>query len=55
MQEPLLPAPAGLASVTAVVGTQEFWQFMATVSQLIAQLVNPVAAAGNWGGVKGIG
>jgi hypothetical protein len=55
LQAPLLPAPAGFASVAAVVGTQEFWQFMASVSQLIVQLVNPVAAAGNWGGVKGIG
>jgi len=55
LQAPLLPAPAGFASVAAVVGTQEFWQFMASVSQLIVQLVNPDAAAGNWGGVKGIG
>jgi hypothetical protein len=55
LHAPLLPAPAGFASVTAVVGTQEFWQFMANVSQLIAQLVNPDAAAGNWGGANGIG
>ena len=53
LQAPLLPAPAGFASVAAVVGTQEFWQFMASVSQLIAQFVNP--DPGNWGGVKGIG
>jgi hypothetical protein len=51
----LLPAAAGFAATAAVVGMQEFWQFIACVSQLIAQLVNPVAAAGNWGGVKGIG
>jgi len=31
-----LPAPAaGFAVIAAVVGTQEFWQFIACVSQLI--------------------
>jgi hypothetical protein len=53
LQAPLLPAPAGFASVAEVVGTQKLWQFMASVSQLIVQLVNP--DPGNWGGVKGIG
>jgi hypothetical protein len=55
LQAPLLPDPAGFASVAAVAGTQEFWQFMASVSQAIEQAVDAVAAAGNWGGVKGIG
>jgi hypothetical protein len=30
----LLPAAAGFAATAAVVGMQEFWQFIACVSQL---------------------
>jgi len=53
LQAPEPVDAAGFAVTAAVVGTQEFWQFMASVSQLIAQFVNP--DPGNWGGVKGIG
>jgi len=52
LQAPVAGTVAGFA---AVVGTQEFWQFMASVSQPIEQVVNAVVDAGNWGGVKGIG
>jgi hypothetical protein len=56
LQELVTPAGAkGFAAAAPVAGTQEFWQFMARVSQLSAQVVNPDAADGNWGGVKGIG
>jgi hypothetical protein len=34
LQAPLLPDPAGFASVAAVVGMQAFWQIIACVSQL---------------------
>jgi len=34
LQAPLLPDPAGFAATAAVVGMQEFWQFIACVSQL---------------------
>ena len=54
LQEPVAGTVAGFAAAE-VAETQEFWQFMASVSQAIEQLVNAVAAAGNWGGVKGIG
>jgi hypothetical protein len=54
LQEPVAGTDAGVAA-GEVVGMQKFWQFMASVSQAAEQLVNAVAAAGNWGGVKGIG
>jgi len=34
LQAPLLPDAAGFAATAAVVGMQEFWQFIACVSQL---------------------
>jgi hypothetical protein len=34
LQAPVLPDPAGLARVAAVVGMQAFWQIIACVSQL---------------------
>jgi hypothetical protein len=63
LQELVTPAGAkGPAATEPVTGTQEFWQFMATVSQLIMQVAYPgvpsnwgVVGTGNWGGVKGIG
>jgi hypothetical protein len=47
--QPLLPDPAGFASVAAVVGTQVLWQFMACVSQLSVQVVNVDPDGSNWG------
>jgi len=54
LQAPVVGTDAGFAA-GEVVGTQKFWQFMACASQPIEQVVNAVAAAGNWGGGKGIG
>jgi hypothetical protein len=56
LQELLAPAGAkGLAATEPVTGTQELWQFMARVSQLIVQVVNADVDGSNWGGGMTIG
>jgi hypothetical protein len=56
LQELVTPAGAkGFAATAPVAGTQELWQFMASVSQLIVQVVNVDADGSNWGGGMTIG
>jgi hypothetical protein len=47
--------PAGLGVATGPTTTQEFWQFMACVSQLIKHVVDVVACGSNCGGGMGVG
>jgi len=56
LQEPVTPAGAvRLAATEAVPGTQAVWQFMATVSQFILQVVNAEPDGSNWGAGRVIG
>jgi hypothetical protein len=54
LQEPVAGTDRGFAAAE-VAGTQEFWQFMASVSQPLVQVVNVDPDGSNWGVGRGIG
>jgi hypothetical protein len=55
-QELVAPAGAvGFVAAAPVTGTQELWQFMASVSQPLVQVVNVDPDGSNWGVGRGIG
>jgi hypothetical protein len=54
LQEPVAGTDRGFAAAE-VAGTQEFWQFMASVSQPLVQIENVDPDGSNWGVGRGIG
>jgi hypothetical protein len=56
LQELVAPAGAvGFVAAGPVTGTQELWQFMASVSQALVQVVNVDPDGSSWGVGRGIG